>query len=241
MTPDIDPLPPELSALLDAERARPAPLPAIEERVFSRLAGSVGAMPMAPAAPPGPLSAASNAPSLGSRLLHSGIARGAALVAAGAVGGVGLHAALRPPRAERVGETQVVSIPVPTFVSVPKPQPIIVPEPLPTPARPAPARGPGKRHEDQRARDRELAAERVLVEQARTALSRGEVRPALEALARHEHDYPQGQLVEEREALTILGLAALGKKDEAQARAAAFRTRFPRSILLRSINNALAP
>jgi hypothetical protein len=108
---------------------------------------------------------------------------------------------------------------------------------------PAPARllFPARPKDDKHARDRQLAAERVLVEQARSALARGQPKNALEVLLRHQHDWPLGQLVEEREALWILALIADGRKEEARGRADLFRERYPKSILLRSINSALGP
>jgi outer membrane protein assembly factor BamD (BamD/ComL family) len=132
-------------------------------------------------------------------------------------------------------ETRIVYMPqeVPVLAEEPPaPAPALAPAKVPVPARPK---------DDKHARDRQLAAERVLVEQARSALARGQPKAALEVLLRHQHDWPLGQLVEEREALWILALVADGRKDEARGRAELFRERYPKSILLRSINSALAP
>jgi hypothetical protein len=84
-----------------------------------------------------------------------------------------------------------------------------------------------------------LAAERALLDVARAALARGSAAEALEATTRHEHDYPAGLLVEEREAIAIRALAALGRRDEANARADAFAQRFPRSLNLGGVKAAV--
>ena len=91
----------------------------------------------------------------------------------------------------------------------------------------------------ERERDRELAAERALIEQARTALARDKSADALAALAEHAREHPRGQLEEEREALQILALTASGRVDEARAGAARFRERFPKSVHWHQIRAAL--
>jgi hypothetical protein len=109
--------------------------------------------------------------------------------------------------------------------------------PAPAPAHPpapAAAEPPPKR-------DADLAQERVLIEMARTALSRHDVAHALEALATHAARFPNGQLSEERESLQVQALASSGRLDEARLRAAEFRARFPNSLLLPAVDAALEP
>jgi hypothetical protein len=86
---------------------------------------------------------------------------------------------------------------------------------------------------------RGLAAERSLLDVARGALARGEAADALVAVERHGHEYPQGVLVEEREAIAVKALVALGRRDEARVRAARFEQRFPNGIMLRAVKGAL--
>jgi len=88
-------------------------------------------------------------------------------------------------------------------------------------------------------RDTDLAAERALLETARTALSRSNSRAALDALDRHLKAFPRGRLSEERESLWIQVLIQLESYDEARARAARFRQRFPRSVFLPAIEQTL--
>jgi hypothetical protein len=80
--------------------------------------------------------------------------------------------------------------------------------------------------------DTGLAAERSLLEVARTALSRGDSASSLASLDDHAKRFPAGQLTEEREALYVQALARAGRLDEAKARAAKFAKRFPGSMLL---------
>lgn len=84
-----------------------------------------------------------------------------------------------------------------------------------------------------------LAAERALLDVARGALARGEAQEALGATARHASEYPNGSLVEEREAIAIKALVALGRRDEARARAAEMERRFPNGLMLRAVKAAV--
>jgi hypothetical protein len=85
----------------------------------------------------------------------------------------------------------------------------------------------------------QLAAESALLDLARTAVGRGEPEKALAAVDRHAAEFPHGLLREEREALGIKALAMAGKTDEARARAARFRERYPASLFLSSIEASL--
>ena len=52
----------------------------------------------------------------------------------------------------------------------------------------------------------------------------------------HARLFKDGRLAEEREALRVKALAGLGRSEEARRAAAAFRARFPRSVLLPAVN-----
>ena len=84
-----------------------------------------------------------------------------------------------------------------------------------------------------------LAAERSLLDIARSAFGRGEGDAALAALARHERAFPNGQLAEEREALAVRCLVLTSRADEARARGARFRRRYPTSVMLPAVEAAL--
>lgn len=111
------------------------------------------------------------------------------------------------------------------------------PSPLPAaPSSPRPsaiARGPLPVTPDR------FTAERQLLDRARSLLEREEPAAALEVTARHEHAYPTGALVQEREAMAIRALIALGRTSDARARAERFRARFPDSLLLPTIEASL--
>ncbi len=84
-----------------------------------------------------------------------------------------------------------------------------------------------------------LAPERVLLDVARSAFGRGDGNGALSALSRHEKLYPNGQLAEEREALAVRALVLTERGDQARARAARFRKRYPASVMLPAVEAAL--
>lgn len=85
-----------------------------------------------------------------------------------------------------------------------------------------------------------LAAERLLLDSARSAFASGDYEKALVLLRHHAERHPGGVLVEEREALTIRSLAALGRKGEAETRARAFVARYPESIMRPAVEAAVA-
>jgi hypothetical protein len=76
-----------------------------------------------------------------------------------------------------------------------------------------------------------LEAERALLDVARTALGRGDGSNALRATEEHARKFPRGILSEEREAMSIQALRLLHRDDEAEARLARFRGRFPTSLI----------
>jgi hypothetical protein len=86
---------------------------------------------------------------------------------------------------------------------------------------------------------RGLAAERALLDVARGALARGEAQEAFDASQRHAGEYPNGSLVEEREAIAIKALVALGRRDEAKVRAAEMERRFPNGLMLRAVKRTV--
>jgi hypothetical protein len=84
----------------------------------------------------------------------------------------------------------------------------------------------------------ELAQELALLERARALLP---TRPeaALSTLDAHRRKFERGSLVIERELLGIDALVRLGRQDEAEVRARALRTRAPRSLYERRIEELI--
>lgn len=97
----------------------------------------------------------------------------------------------------------------------------------------------GSRPASPRAAWPDPAAERVLLDTARTALMRERPADALAALRRHEARFPRGQLAEERESLRVMALVRAGDHAGARARGDAFRRRFPGSLLRPAVEAAL--
>ncbi|MBI2389452.1 MAG: hypothetical protein HYV09_07630 [Deltaproteobacteria bacterium] len=87
----------------------------------------------------------------------------------------------------------------------------------------------------------ELAAEKDLIDTARSALLRGNAANALAACATHEKRFPNGKLVEEREYVAIASLTRLGRDAEARARFASFKKRFPQSFYAVTLEQQLEP
>jgi len=84
-----------------------------------------------------------------------------------------------------------------------------------------------------------LAAERNLIEIARTALGRGRYDEALKSLRRHATQFADGELEEEREGLMVLALIGHGDGAEARASGQRFLQRFPRSLFAQAVETAL--
>jgi hypothetical protein len=88
-------------------------------------------------------------------------------------------------------------------------------------------------------RDLRLAAEETLLERARRALRNGEIAEALDRLTEHRMTYPDSQLTEERELLSVEAEIATGNVGAARFHAEEFQRRFPHSLLLPRLQAAL--
>jgi hypothetical protein len=253
----------ELSRLLDAERAPVAAPPSARQAVLARLATTLALPP-----PTGPGSGSGPAPAgagpagatgaaasgvgsaVKSFLVSHGVAS-ALIFAVGAVAGAGIHAAatrLATPVAIVVPAP--ISSPAPVIVQPAPTEPIVVAPKAEEPVRPAPrpvrtapvvaspAVAPSAPPPPPES-DKDLAAERSLLEVARTAFSRGQPKDALDQLDLHERQFPTGRLSEEREALRVMALAASGKRQDARARAARFVQEHPDSLLRPAVEAAV--
>ena len=210
-----------LRELLDAEKACPDPPLEVGQRVFTRLSASLGLPPGAGDAmptSPGPTVAPTPVRTgLLRRTLAGSSGRGWATFLVGATVGAATYGTV-----QRIRQKPELPAPPAIVAAPPAPEPPSLPPP-PPPAEAAevagvaaqpPVTAPSRVREigptmgD--ARDRGLAAERKLVEMARTALGRGHTDLALAALRRHTRAYPNGQLAEERDGLLVLALVANG-------------------------------
>lgn len=83
-----------------------------------------------------------------------------------------------------------------------------------------------------------LAAELAVLKGAERALDENEPNKALALLNRHEVTYGDGQLREDRMALRIQALCALGKTAQGRGEATLFEREFPTSNHLKKVRNA---
>jgi hypothetical protein len=75
----------------------------------------------------------------------------------------------------------------------------------------------------------ETPDEAEILARAHAALRRGDAAAALVLTLEHEHAFPAGLLAQERDAIAIEGLVAVGRVEDAQARLRSFAARFPQS------------
>ena len=87
--------------------------------------------------------------------------------------------------------------------------------------------------------DSTLGVERALLEGARAALTAGRLPDAERAIHEHYQRFPDGQLAEERDALSIRVRVGQGRLGRARAEMRNFQTRYPDSILIPAIQEVL--
>jgi hypothetical protein len=249
-----DRLSPELDAFLAPERQLPDSPAELQSEVLSRVGATLGWFG-GPGPGPGGSDPSGGAPPgahIGGGTAAAGaVAKGAlaktviTLVVGGVIG-AGVHEAYDRTTDRHAEHAKVAVVAPPAAPLPPPPAPAPIAEPQPEPAAPnvVRAESPRPRAEhavktETRERDRNLAAERGLIEQARTALARDQGAAAMSALERHARDFPQGELEEERESLQVQALVALERFEQARKVAARFHRRFPRSIFGAVVDEAL--
>ena len=201
--------------------------------MLARLQGAIAQLPDAPPAPSSP------------RRDATLIARTVSYVATFALGAAVGHGLTRapsprpaPPVAPVVASRDVGA---PTARPAPVAPPAATPTALPDAgAVAAPRDAAAAQRPTAPAADRtDLTAETAMIDRAHAALARGEARTALEAAEAHARRFPRGQLAENREGVAIQALVTLGRADEARARAAAFRRRWPDGLLRDAVEAAV--
>jgi hypothetical protein len=228
----VSDLPEDVLAALDAERGRPGMTPAARARVRMRLQASLLSAGSSDH-DSGHSSNALPARRLWTRLRHLNPAATAAVGFVVGVGaGLALHAHMDTARG--IAPATTVAARPPAIAA-----PIAPPAAPAVPTAPAPAASEEVRPSDS-ATPRTpsastLVAERALLDVAHSALAGGNASGALTALGQHARRFPNGVYREEREALTVQCLRALGRADEAARRAAAFRARYPKSLFLSTV------
>ncbi len=254
---DNDPIPPNVTALLDAERNRPDVAHDVQARAQRRLeialamtglaatAGAVATSALASAATqavpePSASVAKASVAKLGARPIVSIVAS----LAIGAAVGAGVHAELRPspiaapavaPSTTANARARGDARPQPTL-----PASSVAPSSSVAATAPIPALNPSvSAVPNAPPHAVSLSSERLLLEGARTALARDDGAAAMVSLDRHATKFPNGELAEEREALAIQALVSMGRRDEARSRATRFQARYPLSMFAAAVDAAL--
>ncbi|MBL9111443.1 MAG: hypothetical protein JNM74_19305 [Myxococcales bacterium] len=227
MSYDLPPLDDDISSLLDRDRlAEPFPPPGARERAFDAIMKRVEAAE-AEAEATAPVPPAAPAPSRAISPIVTGLV--GVLVGALVMGLVGLPKGTTTPATP----SEIVYVPVDVPIAYP------VRADAPAPAEQGPAKAGVSAPAPSASGDR-LSAERNVLDAARVALASGEPNQAVALADRHKRDFPQGALVEEREAIATKALVDAGRHAEARARGAAFERRFPQSAMLRSVRSSLS-
>ena len=86
-----------------------------------------------------------------------------------------------------------------------------------------------------------MIQERALLDRARASYARGDHLQALAVLDDHKARYAAGLLAEEREALAVRTLSALGRTTEVRERGQRFAARYPGSLMLPAVEAAMRP
>jgi hypothetical protein len=86
-----------------------------------------------------------------------------------------------------------------------------------------------------------IKGERMMISDVESALRSKDTKRALRTLDLHRRRYPEGKLREEREGLKIIALAQDGQSAAAQEDAASFKKKYPSSVFLPMIDEALNP
>ena len=226
MTPKPpEPLPPTIEALLAGERPLEPVPDLVRRRILTRARAVTSAAPSAVSFG-GTQEASARSTSGLLRWAFAGVA-----MFAGAAGSWAAMRARRDAAPPAVGPVLAAA----RSVSPPSARLVVAPDEglRPEPVAEAPALRRAVTVLPRPARERDpYALELRVLEPARAAVARGQFSSALSAIALHERRFPAGALAEEREALRVQALSGLGRNVEASRVAAAFRARFPGSVLL---------
>jgi hypothetical protein len=256
MSGDDDRLTPELQSLLAAERDVPGPDGGARDRVARRLAQTLGVTLAAAGASAAATSGAQTV--LPKALLGKSLA--AKLLLAALVGGIGIagvvttaqlvrrhapatHAApvVTPPHAPIVTPPPIAPPSAPSVAPAPSLSAVEEPSPPSAAVAPPHSSAPSHAQAHHAAHHGDLAAERALLTDARTAMQSSDAERALAILDDHARRFAHGQLAEERDALRVAALWLAGDRAGARRHADEFAHRHPDSLFLPSVERAIQP
>jgi hypothetical protein len=231
---EAPPIPEDVATALAAERQRPGIDAMTRVRLRARISASLLAAPSS-GTPPDAAPEAGSGGLLGKlRLVHPAVT-GVVGLLLGAAGGAALQARLDVPAPLPERAPVVVAISGPR-ANEPAAPATVAPVASGT-VSPAAAARPSATVEPVASAPSapKLTAERALLDVAHGELANGHAASALDALGRHADRFPRGVYREEREALAIRSLRALGRSDEAERRLLAFKARYPNSLFLPTV------
>lgn len=206
-----DELPPHVRALIDA--AQHAPVHADRGAIRARIAGTIAA---------GAAGTAAAAGGAGKLLMA-----GAVSVVAAIGGG---YVATR-------SRGVAPSVPVSAIAA---PREAVLPPPAPVAQEDAVTVSPAQPTRSSPAHAGERPDETSLLAEAAQAGAHSDPARVLELVAEHARLFPHGALVEERDALELEALLALGRRDDAQSAARRFAANYPHSVHEPLVQRALA-
>ena len=232
----------DVRALLRAEQDAPAAPEGAREMVLDRVFATL-TVPAPPASPPpAPIAA----PMLASNALRAIVA---SLTIAGALAvTAALRSTPRTDRAQRAPAARVlraepVITPTPTraisAVIAASAPPTVVADASVAALVEAPRHAPTARRAAAEEAPEDLAEEQRLLAEGQRALAARDVGAVLSAVRAHAHRFARGTLAEERDALEIRALLVAQRTDEARARGARFRRRYPDSVFSVEIEQRL--
>ena len=238
----LTPLAPDIADLLAAE-GRSVELSAAERaHLLSRIASTVGGFPPVDGGesnPPGDPAAPAPSGLVRGLTAHPARLALATFIVGGILGAAIDHAATRARPSDPPPQTSLAPVsPAPPVATVESPTTSVTH----LPDAPSSASAPSPRAPaaiDPITKDTALAAERTLIDTAKTALGRRDDAAALETLDRHARTYPRGELSEEREALKVQALVGAKRVAEARGCAERFKKTYPRSMLMPVVDDAL--
>ncbi len=246
MSQDLDMLPPDVQAILLAERDRVSAPDVGRRRLAERLSVAVpafGPPHMAPSVPaPAPTVVAQGGAAVGA--LKAGVVKAVLALAIGgsvvATLGIRHHAgnAERSAHAEPARAATVEAMVAPPVVS----REVAREETPPATTAVAPAAARAEQastalRPPSLSPSASLREERRLLDEARDAIVRGEPEGALSPTALHLARFPDGVLAEERDAIRIRALAHLGRRDDARTLLRTMQANHPHSFLLEGAAN----
>lgn len=228
-----DRIPDELQRFVRAERARPELSPGARARLLARVASTRDAADMGISGRGARAWGVKKAVLLGATSL---ISFGAGWVSRALV----MEAPIRMVIVEKLSdkqseETRPVAESEPVANSAAPNASRVAPSVPPTGVAPAPLHAATSVPSS----DSELAKERVLLNVAHAALARGNVQGTFDAIQEHGRAFPRGRLSEERDMLRVLAEARAQNRDRARSELDAFERRYPRSVFLTTLREAV--